>query len=234
MSCLFNGAGVTVMANSDCVEMARNLAERIFLGTDLACFTAGTRIETEVGLVAVEDLRDGMLVETMDNGLQPLRRVLCKRVAGIGSLAPVVIEAGVFGNARALRLSPHHRMVVSGWRAELLTGEPEVLAAAGDLVDGQRVRREEAAEVDYFHLLFDRHEIIFAEGAATESYHPFSGAGDLSAATRREIVTIFRDLAPTHAPDLMAAGDLPFWEGTLMGATARPCARPEEAALMLA
>lgn len=223
------------MANSDCVDMARKLAERVFLDTDMACFTAGTRIETAAGLVAVEDLRDGMLIETMDNGLQPLRRVLRKKVVGTGALTPVVIEAGVFGNARALRLSPHHRMVVSGWRAELLTGEPEVLAAAGDLVDGHRVRREEAAEVEYFHLLFDRHEIIFAEGAATESYHPFAGITDgMSPEVQQEFVAIFRELAPTFAPDLMTVADLPFWEDTLLGATARPCARPEEAALLMA
>lgn len=223
------------MANADCVEMARRLAERIFLGTDLACFTAGTRIETAGGLVAVEDLRDGMMIETMDHGLQPLRRVLRKRVAGTGALTPVVIAAGVFGNARALRLSPHHRMVVSGWRAELMTGEAEVLAAAGDLVDGLRVRREEVAEVEYFHLLLDRHEIIFAEGAATESYHPCAGeAAAMPPALRQEFVAIFRELALTHAPEWVTAEDLPFWEGTLLGATARPCARPEEAALLLA
>lgn len=223
------------MANTDCVDMARRLAERIFLGTDLACFTAGTRIETAEGLVAVEDLRCGMMIETMDHGLQPLRRVLRKRVAGKGALTPVVIAAGVFGNARPLRLSPHHRMVVSGWRAELVTGEPEVLVAAGDLVDGIRVRREEAAEVEYFHLLFDRHEIIFAEGAATESYHPFAGeAAELSPALRQEFLTIFRELAPVHAPDLVSVAELPFWKDTLLGATARPCARPEEAALLLA
>lgn len=223
------------MTNTAYVEMARKLAERIFLGTDMACFTAGTRIETAEALIAVEDLREGMMIETMDNGLQPLRRVLRKRVAGTGALTPVVIEAGVFGNVRALRLSPHHRMVVSGWRAELMTGEAEVLAAAGDLVDGLRVRREEAAEVEYFHLLFDRHEIIFAEGAATESYHPAGGqAADLPDALRQEFVAIFREMAPTHAPEWAALAALPFWEGTVLGAMARPCARPEEAALLLA
>ena len=223
------------MANAESVDMARKLAEHIFRDTELACFTAGTRIETAHGLVAVEDLREGMLIETMDNGLQPLRRVLRKTVAGIGALTPVVIEAGVFGNARALRLSPHHRMVVSGWRAELVTGAPEVLAAAGDLVDGRRVRREEAAKVEYLHLLLDRHEIIFAEGAATESYHPFAGVpADLPVAVMQEFCAIFRELAPTFAPDLAKAKDLPFWQDTLLGATARPCARPEEAALLMA
>ncbi|WP_434613436.1 Hint domain-containing protein [Tabrizicola sp. M-4] len=201
---------------------ALDLAERVFLTTDLACFAAGTRIETAEGLIAVEDLREGMRVETMDRGLQPLRRVLAKTVSGMGALAPVVIEAGVLGNGRALRLSPHHRMVVSGWRAELLTGEPEVLAKARDLLDGRRVRVEPVAEVTYFHLLFDRHEIVFAEGAASESYHPFADdAAELAPGTLAEIAAIY--------PDLGRA----FWEGTLLGGAVRPCARPEEAALLL-
>lgn len=201
---------------------ALDLAERVFLTTDLACFAASTRIETAEGLIAVEDLREGMMVETMDRGLQPLRRVLAKTVSGMGALAPVVIEAGVLGNGRALRLSPHHRMVITGWRAELLTGEPEVLAKARDLLDGRQVRVEPVVEVTYFHLLFDRHEIIFAEGAASESYHPFADdAADLSPGTLAEIEAIY--------PDLGRA----FWEGTLLGGTVRPCARPEEAALLI-
>ena len=201
---------------------ALDLAERVFLTTDLACFAAGTRIETAEGLIAVEDLREGMRVETMDRGLQPLRRVLAKTVSGMGALAPVVIEAGVLGNGRALRLSPHHRMVITGWRAELLTGEPEVLAKARDLLDGRRVRVEPVAEVTYFHLLFDRHEIVFAEGAASESYHPFADdAAELAPGTLAEIEAIY--------PDMGRA----FWEGTLLGGTVRPCARPEEAALLL-
>ena len=204
------------------MDAALDLAERVFLTTDLACFAEGTRIETAQGLMAVEDLRPGMLIETMDRGLQPLRRVLAKPVSGMGALAPVVIGAGVLGNARALRLSPHHRMVISGWRAELLTGEVEILAAARDLVDGVRVRVEPVPAVTYFHVLFDRHEIIFAEGAATESYHPFADdAATLSPDTLAEIEAV--------VPDLGRA----FWEGTLLGGTVRPCAAPEVGALLL-
>ncbi len=205
------------------VDVALALAVQVFQTTDLACFARGTRIETATGFVAVEDLRDGMLIETMDHGLQPVRRVLSKAVDGRGALAPVVFAAGVLGNVRALRVSPHHRMVVSGWRAELLTGEPEVLAAAADLVDGARVQVEPVDQVEYFHLLFDRHEIIFAEGAATESYHPFADdAVDLAPETLAELEGLF--------PDMGRA----FWEGTLLGGTARPCASRDEAALLLA
>ena len=120
------------------VDAAVAAAVQVFQTTELACFARGTRIETATGFVAVEDLRDGMMIETMDNGLQPVRRVLSKRVDGRGALAPVEIAAGVLGNVRAVRVSPHHRMVMSGWRAELLTGEPEVLAAAADLSEPER------------------------------------------------------------------------------------------------
>lgn len=205
------------------VDAALAVAVKVFKATDLACFARGTRIETATGFVAVEDLRDGMLIETMDRGLQPVRRVLSKVVDGRGALAPVVLAAGVLGNVRALQVSPHHRMVVSGWRAELLTGEPEVLAAAAHLVDGARVRVDPVDRVEYFHLLFDRHEIIFAEGAATESYHPFAAdAAGLAPETLAELEAVF--------PDMGRA----FWEGTLLGGTARPCANREEAALLLA
>jgi len=197
-------------------EAARlEAAMRVFARTELACLARGTRIETAAGLVAVEDMTDGMLVETMDHGLQPVRRVLSKTVDGTGALAPVVIAAGVLGNLRPLRVSPHHRMAVTGWRAELLTGEAEVLAQARHLVDGMRVRVEQVAEVEYFHLLFDRHEIVFAEGAPTESYHPFStDAADLSAATLAELRVVFPGLDALRVP-------------------ARPCASAAEAALLL-
>jgi hypothetical protein len=204
------------------VDAAIALAVQVFETTELACFARGTRIETSTGFVAVEDLRDGMMIETMDNGLQPVRRVLSKVVDGRGALAPVVFAAGVLGNVRPVQVSPHHRMVVSGWRAELLTGEPEVLAAAIDLVDGERIAVLPVERVEYFHLLFDRHEIIFAEGAATESYHPFAhDATELAPATLAELDAVF--------PDMGVA----FWEGTLLGGTVRPCANRAEAALLL-
>lgn len=205
------------------VDAAIALAVQVFQTTELACFVRGTRIETSAGFVAVEDLRDGMMIETMDHGLQPVRRVLSKVVDGRGALAPVVFAPGVLGNIQPVRVSPHHRMVISGWRAELLTGEPEVLAAAADLVDGARVQVMPVERVEYFHLLFDRHEIIFAEGAATESYHPFAhDAAEVAPATLAELEAVF--------PDMGRA----FWEGTLLGGTARPCASRDEAALLLA
>lgn len=202
---------------SDAVTQALlDHATAVFEQTDLACFAAGTRIETTRGPVAVEALAEGDLVLTADHGPQPLRRILSKRVAAEGALAPVCITAGTLGNTADLLVSPHHRMVVTGWQAELLTGESEVLVAAGDLAAGSdRIYRRPMDSVTYVHLLFDRHEIIFAEGAATESYHPLSlDAEDRAPGTQAELRALFPDLV-----------------GSAVARAARPCIAPFEAAL---
>lgn len=193
-------------------------ATRVFHQTGLACFAQGTRIETALGAVEVQDIADGTLIVTADHGLQPVRRVLSKRVSAMGDLAPICIAAGVMGNDRALYVSPHHRMMVSGWQAELLTGETEVLVAACDLAQGNdRIYRCPSETVAYFHLLFDRHEIIFAEGAATESYHPLSqDAGERAPATQAELRALFPEL----------------WNSGADTRAARPCIGPHEAALL--
>lgn len=140
--------------------------------TMIACFTEGTQIDVPGGRVAVEWLRPGDEVETLDNGVQVLRWVGRVTRDAVGPDAPVEIGAGVLGDHGAVRLSGNHRVLVSGPRAELLFGESEVLVKAKHLVDGRAVRVVEGGEVTYFHLLFDRHEVLFANGLACESYHP--------------------------------------------------------------
>jgi Ca2+-binding RTX toxin-like protein len=163
--------------------------------TNLACFVRGTRIETEHGPRPVEEIEDGTLVRTLDNGLQPVRRVLSKRVAGVGPLAPVVFTKGALGAQRDLLVSPQHRMVLRGWQAELLIGCDETLAAAKHLVNGDTVYQRQMPQVEYFHLLFDRHEIVFAEGVATESYHPLlQDSNDRAPATQAELMDIYPEL----------------------------------------
>ncbi|GGX55043.1 hypothetical protein GCM10007385_24340 [Tateyamaria omphalii] len=142
-----------------------------FDNTNVACFTAGARIDTVDGPVEVQDLRKGMRLRTLDNGDRPVRAVLRRRVDGSGALAPVHISAGALGNDRDLIVSPAHRMLISDWRAQMLFGADEVLVSAANLVRGDLIYRTPMPEVTYYHILLDRHEVIFAEGAPTESFH---------------------------------------------------------------
>jgi hypothetical protein len=183
------------------------------------CFAEGTRIDTPGGAVAIETLRPGMMVSTLDHGPRPLVWVGRRSVCGTGRMAPILIRKGALGNSADLRVSPQHRMLISGWRAELLFGADEVLVAAQHLTDGVTILRAPCATVTYAHLLFDQHEIVRSEGIASESFHPGIVVLDrLGAAVRDEILSIFPEIlsAPGHA------------------STARRCLTGREACALLA
>ncbi|WP_205957835.1 Hint domain-containing protein [Paracoccus salipaludis] len=175
-----------------------------FVTVDVTCFARGTRIETPRGAVAVEDLRPGDLVLTRDRGAQPLRWVGSSRVDG-GTLAstprlrPIRIRAGALGQhapAQDLLVSPQHRILVRSKIAQRMFGAAEVLVAAKQLVllDGIDVA-EDLAEVEYFHLLFDRHEVVISNGAETESLYTGPQAlRSVGPAARQEILDLFPQL----------------------------------------
>lgn len=164
----------------------------------IPCFTAGTMIETERGPRPVESLRVGDLVLTQDHGLQELRWIGGRRVRAEGSHAPIHIAPGTFGAHGALRLSPLHRVLLRDGIAEMLFGAEEVLIAARDLVDGGRVRAVEGGSVDYIHLLFERHQIVFAEGLATESFLP---GPQMKHSFEAGMVEEIRDVIPGFDPE---------------------------------
>jgi hypothetical protein len=159
------------------------------------CFTLDTMIECENGPKAVQDIIEGDLIVTRDNGLQAVRWVGRRKVAGKKDMAPVRIKAGALENVADLLVSPMHRMVLSGTRAEVLFGVSDVLAHASHLCDGDQIFREPVSEVTYFYLLFDKHEIIKAHGCWSESFAPSEAAmGAVSEATRAEILKLFPQL----------------------------------------
>jgi Hint domain len=168
----------------------------------LACFTHGTLIDTPDGPRLIEALQPGDLVTTLNNGSQPLRWVGVRQVSRHEMLAhpayhPVLFEPGTMGNNRPLLVSPQHRMLLNDWRAQVYFGEDHVLVAAKAMVNGKTIRQVVPdAGVTYCHLLFDRHEVILAEGALSESFHPGeTGLGGLDDAQRREIEALFPLLA---------------------------------------
>lgn len=160
-------------------------------GAASVCFTRDTMIDTDLGEVAVQDLAPGMMVRTRDNGFQPIRWV---------GMTPakdraVRIKAGALGNARDLVVSPRHRMVLEGWQLEMLFQHDHALVTAQELVNDSTIVMDAMADVEYYHVMFDAHEIIFAEGAATESFHPDQASmGSMDAAAREEIFALFPEL----------------------------------------
>ncbi len=186
---------------------------------NIICFTPGTLILTETGERPIESLRPGDKVITRDHGAQPLRWVGTSTVPGQGKFAPVRVESHMIGARRSLLVSPQHRLLFEGYDCELNFGASEVLAAATHLEDGMNVYRAPCPWVTYVHLMFDSHEVIYAEGAATESFF----AGDVGVAA----------ISGQAREDLFAAFPALRSDPTSYGNTARICLKAYEAKLLL-
>jgi hypothetical protein len=174
------------------------------------CFVAGTLIRTVRGEVPVEELMVGDLVLTHEGWPAPVRwigerRLSAAELRAAPHLRPVTIRKDAFGPGapyRDLQVSPQHRIALKGWRAELFFGEPEVLAHALHLVDDARVLHPPVPErgVHYVHFCLRDHDLVWANGLATESL--LLGEMALSSfdgATRAELAEIFPDLARSDA-----------------------------------
>lgn len=186
------------------------------LGGYVVCFEAGTLIETIDGPRAIETLEDGDMIETRDGGMQPLRWSGCTTVVATGDLAPVVITAGTFGSTTDLVVSPQHAVLITGWRAELFYREDEVLVRAVDLLDHDGVYRRPGGVVNYWHILFDAHQVVTASGLWSERLYPGEMTMDaISPKSRCEINELLEDI-------------------TTYGPKAAPCIRKFEAAVMSA
>ena len=133
------------------------------------CFVAGTQIAVPSGCRAIEDLRAGDFVLTLDRGAQPLRWVGQRTIGGRYAMAPIRFEVGAVENETPLLVSPQHRLLTQSVNAELMFGEEQVLLPARAFVGLPGVTQQPIDRVTYVHLLFDRHEIVLAEDVACES-----------------------------------------------------------------
>ena len=189
--------------------------------SSIPCFVAGTLIRTPEGERPVESLEPGDLVMTRDEGAMPLRWIGSRRVAAEGDFAPILIQADALGKHRNLLVSPQHRILLRDAYAELLFGEGEVLAAAKDLVNGFSITRRPGGMVTYVHLLFDRHQVIYSEGLATESFLPGPQTASLfERPVMQEIYALFPELDPETGLGYGGAARpaLKSYEGQLLAA----------------
>jgi hypothetical protein len=171
----------------------------------IICFAADVAIAVPGGTVPAGKLAVGDLVLTADRGAQPIRWI-GRRGLGAAELAarpnlrPIRICAGALGAGlprRAMLVSPQHRMLIATPAAKRAFGAAEVLVPAKALLGLPGVAvAEDLDAVRYVHFLCDRHEVVFAEGAPSESLLPGPQAlRSLAPASRAEVLALFPELA---------------------------------------
>ncbi len=160
------------------IATVSNNGASIPVDSTVPCFAKHTLIETPSGPARIQDLRKGDQVLTLDQGEQTIRWVGSRKIGRKAlmktpKLRPIRIEAGSLGEGlpnRNLWVSPQHRMMLHSVIAERMFGTEEVFLPAHKLVGLPGIAVEtDARGVEYFHLLLDRHQVILAEGAPTES-----------------------------------------------------------------
>lgn len=140
--------------------------------TDVACvsFTKGTNITMADGAqVPIERLTIGDKVLTRDMGAQEIRWIGQSTVRAVGAFAPVVISKGTLHNENDLIVSPDHRLFIYQREDRLGAGRSEILVKVRHLINNDTVYQRDGGFVDYYQLLFDDHQIIYAEGIAAET-----------------------------------------------------------------
>ncbi len=149
--------------------LSGGLAANREAGNFAVCFTRGTRLLTPHGYVAIEELRPGDLLTTVDNGSRPVEWIGSTQIATGDALdaqgmRPVRLRQGHHGLMRDVLVSPQHCVAVgnSFVRARHLAEIPGA---------GARVARG-VKQVEYFHVLCAQHEVLIAEGMHTESFYP--------------------------------------------------------------
>jgi len=174
---------------------------------NIVCFCAGSLIQTINGARKVESIQIGDVIKTKA-GFSEVRWV-GKRTLELKDLRenpklfPVRIEAGALGAGlpkRDLLVSRQHRMMIFSKIARRMFGNDVALISAIKLTKLPGIYVDEnVGSVEYFHLLFDKHEIIYAEEAPSESL--FLGPGAFRAMSpedMEEILTIFPEVAESN------------------------------------
>jgi hypothetical protein len=161
------------------------------------CFTPDTQITTPFGRRRIDALRPGDMVMTRDNGPQEViwtaaRSMTGARLYAMPHLRPIRIRADAFGLGRPdqeLLVSPQHRMLLRGRQAQALFGTNEVLVEAEHLLNDRSIVVDHTQrEVTYVHLMLERHNVIWANGLETESFHPSNTELDTVDPVQREVL----------------------------------------------
>lgn len=137
-------------------------------GSGANCLLKGTLIDTPKGPVPVEKLAIGDLVKTVRGETLPVKWIGWQCLVSSGaewneSIMPIRVKRHALGGKlprRDLYLSPNHALLIDG-----------VLIRVKDLVNGHSIARiSEDDAIDYYNIVLDSHDVVFAEGVAVETY----------------------------------------------------------------
>ena len=168
------------------------------------CFASQTHIATPAGDKKIKDLKVGDPIFVNEGEIANIRWIGTKRLSAAElkanpHLLPIRFKAGSLGPSiptQDLLVSPQHRILMRSKVSERIFGDYETLVPAKKLteLDGVEVVKS-CEEIEYVHFALDRHSIIYAEGAPSESL--FLGAqalASLSQEAQRDLYTLFPDL----------------------------------------
>jgi hypothetical protein len=87
-------------------------------------------------------------------------------------------------------------MFLKSKQAQLMFGEAEILMTAKSLINDITIMVDyHATHVDYIHILFDRHELVHANGSWSESFHPgVMGLDAIENQSKTELLEVFPEL----------------------------------------
>jgi Hint domain len=136
-------------------------------GDGASCYVTGTRLTALEGVVRVEDVAVGTMVLTASGNPRSVRwvghrTVNCELAPDPAAVWPIRIKAGAFADqqpTRDLWVSPGHSIFVS-----------DVLIQAEKLINGATIVQVPTQSVEYWHVELDQHDVLLAEGLASESY----------------------------------------------------------------
>ncbi len=150
------------------------------------CFTNDTLILTDSGFRPIEELDVGDMIQTKDNGCQPIvwlgqQSIGRGRMIYDETLCPVKLRY----RGSELIVSQQHRILT------ILSGQEVFVPAKG--LDVQMLQPTNG--ITYYHILFEHHEVINANMIWSESFYP----GDEALRTiSQEQVTEIRKLFPDN------------------------------------
>jgi hypothetical protein len=149
----------------------RDRGDRVRHQDDRQCFLKGTMVRTVEGDRKIENLAVGDLLPTVFGRTRAIQwigryqyRKSDPKKAWVRSILPIRIARSALGPN-----VPHSVLYVTETHALLIDG---FLVQAGNLVNDTTITRHDARDLDeleFFHIKLERHDVIYAEGAPTET-----------------------------------------------------------------